>query len=215
MPREPGTQPARRPPAARGGALLLLAASGLAACRAAAPSAAPAGPSGATQPPAPTASSAATDIPGELRAAIDSLYRAFCFDAGGEPDWAAQRALFHPDCRFLGPMAPGREPRSEDLEQFLESFRRYATGSERSASGLHERILWIEAFRFGGLAQTAVAFEGHLPGSARAETRGLDTLQWVETPAGWRVVGFASQYERPGLLLPPRPGRSAAGAPRD
>jgi hypothetical protein len=177
----------------------------LGACRTAPPAPAP-GPL-----PAPPESSQAApsgpaaDLPPELAAGIERLYRAFDFEAGSEPDWAAMRALFHPDCRFLGPVTPGREPRSESLEQFLESFRRYATGSERATTGLFERVLWIEPFRFGGVAQTAVAFEGHQPGAAPAETRGIDLLHWVETPAGWRIVGFSSQYERPGLPLPTGP----------
>jgi hypothetical protein len=194
----------RRPPALL--ALLLAGLPGaLGACRtappapAAGPVPAPPGPSQAV-PGGPT-----TELPPELAAAVERLYRAFDFEAGSEPDWAALHALFHPDCRFLGPLSPGREPRSENLEQFLESFRRYATGSERAATGLFERVLWVEPFRYGGVAQTAVAFEGHLPNAAPAETRGIDLLQWVETPGGWRIVGFSTQYERPGLGVPTSP----------
>jgi hypothetical protein len=132
----------------------------------------------------------------ELEILIGRLYQAFCFDAGGEPDWAVQRELFHSDCRFLGPVSPGREPRSEDLEQFLEGFAQFARGSQRGTTGLHERILDVQLWAYEGVAQARVLFEGHLPGELAAATRGVDALQLVRTPNGWRIVGFAAQYER-------------------
>lgn len=151
------------------------------------------------KPAAPAAGQSTSREQAELEILIGRLYRAFGFDAGGEPDWSVQRELFHPDCRFLGPVSPGREPRSEDLEQFLEGFAQFARGPQRGSTGLHERILDVQLWSYEGIAQARVLFEGHLPGELNAVTRGVDALQLVRTPSGWRIVGFAAQYERSSL----------------
>src|SRR5947208_16926034 len=48
----------------------------------------------------------------EIRRTLVALYAAFSFDAGAEPDWAAQRALFLPGAAFVDPVKPGVMPRA-------------------------------------------------------------------------------------------------------
>jgi hypothetical protein len=193
-------------PSPRGAARLagLAAIVVLVACQSSNPRAAD-GTQLTSAPPSETTSTA--PLPGaaeaqsraELETLIGRLYQAFCFDANGAPDWQVQREIFHPDCRFLGPVRGGAEPRSEDLEQFLTGFQQFASGPQRGPAGLHERILDLEFWSYEGVAQARVLFEGHLPGQLPALTRGIDALQLVRTLTGWRVVAFAAQYERSAL----------------
>ena len=60
----------------------------------------------------------------EVRRTLTALYAAFSFDAGAEPDWAAQRALFLPGAAFVDPVKPGVMPRAIGIEEFLANFHR-------------------------------------------------------------------------------------------
>ena len=134
----------------------------------------------------------------DVRTAIDDLYAAFDWDPGGEPDWAAQRALYLDGAVFVS------GGRAQDTEAFLATFAEWVRTGEFAESGLHERILSVRLDHFGGVAHAWVSFEGHLPGEAEARTRGLDSLQFVRTPDGWRLASFTTQYEGEGLELPAR-----------
>ena len=140
----------------------------------------------------------------EVHATIEALYLAFCFDAGGEPDWEAMRALFVEGAAFVPPIAPGATPAAGDADAFLSDFARWIETSDVGTTGLHERILRVRVDRFGHIAHAWVAFEGHLPGEADARTRGLDSIQLVLDGERWKVASFTSQYEGRGLLLPTR-----------
>lgn len=142
-----------------------------------------------------------------LRATIDRLYAAFCFDPLTEPDWSTQRAIYLDGATFVPPSSPDRPPVGEDTETFLEGFGEFARSGEYAESGLHERIVGMELTSFGGIAHAFVAFEGFVPdGSVRppAVTRGLDSIQFVRDGERWRLVSFATQYETGELRVPAR-----------
>ncbi len=139
-----------------------------------------------------------------LRATLDELYAAFCFDAGSEADWNAIRELCAEGAAFLAPVAPGRPPRATGVDGFLADFRAYVASPSVAATGLHERITGVRLDGFGRIAHAFVAFEGFAPGDGRTLTRGLDSLQLVRDGERWRVVSFTTQYETPALSLPPR-----------
>jgi hypothetical protein len=138
------------------------------------------------------------DVAG-IRATIEELYTAFCFDAGAEPDWATQRRIYLEGAVFVPPLGKDRAPRVDDTEQFLTDFRAFAI---TRAAGFHERILWQEIDVFGGMAHAFVAFEGFIPGDGETLTRGLDSIQFVRDGATWRLVSFTTQYENDELSLP-------------
>lgn len=144
-----------------------------------------------------------------LRAALDALYAAFAFDAGGEADWAAIRAACAPGATFLAPAGAG-PARAEDLERFLAGFQAWCRSPEMAATGLHERILAVRLDVVGRIAHAWVGFEGCVPGEPAARTRGVDSLQFVRDGGRWLLVSFTTQYEEPGVELPARfvaPGR--------
>lgn len=135
------------------------------------------------------------------------LYRAFSFDPGREPDWAAMRALFAEGAVFVAPRPHGASgpARLEDTAAFLAGFQRYATSPELQATGLHERIVGLCVDGYGEIAHAFVAFEGFAPENpGEALTRGLDSIELVRDGAGWHVAAFASQYEDGEHALPHR-----------
>jgi len=172
----------------------LIALGALGSCRAA-----PAGPRDAV-PDAP-------DAVAEVRATLDELYAAFCFDAGAEPDWETLRRIFLDGAAFVPPLGAdgaGPEPAAAGAESFLADFRSYALAEPHRSTGFHERIVGARVDAFGGVAHAFVAFEGFVPGDGRAVTRGLDSIQLVHDGARWRLVSFATRYEDDGLVLPER-----------
>ncbi len=149
-------------------------------------------------PPPPPGDVAAVD------AVLEALYASFAFEAGGEADWEAMEALFLEGAAFVAPIRAGQTPRAVDARRFVANFREWVRTSPEVASGLHERILGRRIELFGHIAQAWVAFEGFVPATGRAQTRGLDAIQLVRSPAGWRLVSFTTHYASPSEPLPAR-----------
>jgi len=142
--------------------------------------------------------SVSTSDEARLRAVIDELYTAFDWEPGGQPDWATQRDLYLDGAVFVS------RGRVQDTDAFLASFSAWVRMGEYAESGLHERILSVRMDHFGGVAHAWVSFEAHVPGEEDARTRGLDSLQFVDTEEGWRLISFTTQYEGEELELPSR-----------
>ncbi len=144
--------------------------------------------------------------PAETRAiqeTLDALYVAFCFDAGGEADWDAMRALFAEGAAFVAPFGEDETPRAVGEERFVEDFREFIRGSPLRETGFHERITHARVDVFGGVAHAYVVFEGFVPGEP-ASRRGLDSIQLVRAGERWLVASFTTQYEGEGNALPER-----------
>jgi hypothetical protein len=139
-----------------------------------------------------------------IRASLDELYRAFGFDAGGEPDWRTMEELFVEGAAFVAPFGPAQTPRAVRAAEFRADFERYVASDSVRATGLHERILHARIDGFGVVAHAFVAFEGFEPHSGALRTRGLDSLQLLLDRGRWRVVSFTTQYESADEPLPPR-----------
>jgi hypothetical protein len=122
----------------------------------------------------------------DIRRTLDALYAAFSFNAGAEPDWSTQRALFLPGAAFVDPVAAGIAPRAIGVEEFLANFHRWVTTDSTLREGFVPK-----------------------PGMATppARPRGVDSVQLVCDDHGmWRVASFTTQYEGPGAPLPARFG---------
>jgi len=149
------------------------------------------------------ASGTGREAEAEIGRTLEKLYRAFCFDPGREPDWQAMESLFLPGAAFVDPVKPGKPPRAIGAEEFLANFKTWVKSPEMN-KGFHERIVATRIDHFGHLAHVYVTFEGYVPGSAKAETRGLDSIQFVLDGEIWKLASFTTQYESPDLPLPAR-----------
>lgn len=137
-----------------------------------------------------------------IEGAVDELYRAFSFGPGGEADWDGMRELFLDGATFVSPIADGSAPATQNVDEFLAGFREWSTTGEWSTSGLHERVTHVAVRRLGHIATTWVTFEGFVPGESDAETLGVDAIQWVRSPVGWRLASFATQYANDAIEIP-------------
>lgn len=133
--------------------------------------------------------------PPALNGALDDLYDAFDFDAGGEADWDAMRGLFLPGATFVAPVNPARPPSGENADAFLSGFQAWSRTGEYSESGLYERILERSFHHAGHIAHAWVRFEGYLPETGEVRTRGIDSIAFVRDGERWKVVSFSTQYD--------------------
>ena len=143
------------------------------------------------------------DETAEIESGVQDLYRAFCFDADGMPDWETLRAMSADGASYFSPYAPGSTPQGVGLDRFLGDFRSFIEDSPLGRTGYHERVIHARIDRFGSVAHAYVTFEGFVPGEP-ADRVGLDSIQFLASPTGWQVASFSTQYEGEGLPLPDR-----------
>lgn len=138
-----------------------------------------------------------------LEGTLDRLYRAFCFDAGAEADWAGMESLFADGATFFPPIAPDSIPRGTDAEEFLDTFRTWVRDSDVGRTGLHERIVHLRVDAVGDIAHAFVTFDGFVPGR-KPDRRGVDSIQLVRSGTEWRVASFTTHYAGEDSELPDR-----------
>lgn len=166
--------------------------------------------------PADAAEDPVDPVAQDIRAVLDALYVCFSFDAGGQPDWPAMKALFLPGAAFVDPIKVGVPPRGKSATEFVDGFQRWVATDPKLKAGFRERIVAVRIDHFGSIAHAFVTFEGYVPGpaAAKAETRGVDSIQLVLEGRDWKVASFTTQYEEPGLTLPDRFGPSGLPSAR-
>jgi hypothetical protein len=136
------------------------------------------------------------------RAAIAGLVRTFfaAFTSGPESATrlAALREVFLPGAVIV--RTGGGEPAVYDVDGFIAP--RQALLSDGSLTGFSEWEVAGRTEMFGDIAQH---FCSYAKAGVREGTpftgRGMKTIQFVRTPAGWRISAAAWDDERPGLAV--------------
>lgn len=137
------------------------------------------------------------------RLAIDALVQTFfaVFDnrGGRRPRLGALHELCVAECVIVNARADG--PEICGLEAFIAPRAALLTGGELKE--FFEEEVAGRTDLFGGVAQRFCVYRkaGVLNGTAFS-TRGVKTLQFVKTDAGWRISAFAWEDEREGLAVP-------------
>ena len=137
-----------------------------------------------------------------IEAMLSDLYESFCFDAGGEADWASMRGHFAEDASFVSIRKGVASATGADT--FIADFRRWINTSQEGRTGLHERIVRTRIDSYGDIGHAYVTFEGFVPGSEEAQTLGLDSIQLVRDRGEWKLSSFASQFSNEQLPMPTR-----------
>ena len=141
----------------------------------------------------------------EDRAAIDVLVHGFfaVFDnrRGRRPRLGALHEICLPECVIVKGSAEG--PAVCSLEAFIAPRAALLMSSELVE--FSEEEVEGRTDLFGGVAQRFCVYRkaGVLNGQAFS-ARGMKTLQFVKTAAGWKISAFAWEDERPGLEIPTR-----------
>lgn len=137
------------------------------------------------------------------KAVLDGLTQAFfrAFDNrnGRRPDLASLHDLFIAQAMIV--KNSGAAPEICTLAQFIEP--REQLLSDGCLIDFFEVELRERTEIFGRIAQRFCLYRksGTLRGQA-FETRGMKTLQFLETSAGWKISSVAWDDEREGLAIP-------------
>jgi hypothetical protein len=139
-----------------------------------------------------------------IRATLDTLYKAFSFDARSGADWNTIRDQCAEGAVFVAPITSKGTPRAVGIDEFLREFHEYVMSEAVRNTGLHERIVSAKIDYFGKIGHAYVAFEGFVPGLDVVTRRGLDSIQLVKAGDRWKVVSFTTQNETSLEKLPAR-----------
>jgi hypothetical protein len=140
-----------------------------------------------------------TDDRAVIAGIVRTFFAAFTSEEDGGARLDALRQLFLPGAVIV--RTGGGEPAVYDVDSFIAPRRELLAGG--TLTGFREWELSGRTEIFGDIAQ-------HFCGYAKAGVqqgvpftgRGMKTLQFVRTPAGWRISAAAWDDEREGLTLP-------------
>lgn len=140
----------------------------------------------------------ASIVPVAEEQAIDKLVaRVYAAISGpaGPRDWEAFKALFVPEARLVPVGDKG--PLVLDVQGYIDR-----AGAMMAKEGFYESEVARRVERYGNVAHVFSTYESrHAPGEAPF-ARGINSIQLVRTPAGWRVLHIVWQSETPTLPIP-------------
>lgn len=150
-------------------------------------------PAVATAQNAPASAAQAEDQQA-IDALVGKVYSTISGPAGPR-DWDAFRALFVPEARLV-PVG-GKGPLVLDIQGYIDR-----AGTPMAKEGFYESEVARRVERYGNIAHIFSTYESrHAPGEAPF-ARGINSIQLVRTPAGWRVLHIVWQGETPALPIP-------------
>lgn len=135
----------------------------------------------------------------ELKDLTDEFFRAVSFTVAEKPTYSKLHELFIEPGLLI--KNSGSTPEVAGVSEFIQPRQRSVDAGELTQ--FHEAELASTTQLFGNVAQrfTAYAKAGVLNG-VPFKARGMICIQFILTPAGWRMSSMAWDDERPGLQLP-------------
>jgi hypothetical protein len=138
-----------------------------------------------------------------IEGVIAALYRSVSFEAGGEPDWQLLRFLLLPDAVLAQPVQGSDQIELLGLEEYISRFKQALDSSTLRKTGFLGTVAQVSTTVYGRLAHGLVVFEARTdPASKEPFGRGVESIQLVRTGGRWWIASIATEFERPGLLIP-------------
>jgi hypothetical protein len=137
----------------------------------------------------------------ELDALTAAFFRAVTFAEGETPAYANLPHLFLPSACLI--RNSGAAPEVSTLSQFIEARQRKVAAGELTHFREAETREITEIF--GQVAHRFSTYEKEgLDLGVALAGRGIISIQFVMTPAGWKISSMVWDDERPGLTIPQR-----------
>lgn len=130
-----------------------------------------------------------------IRKTVDSLYKAFSFKAGYQPQWAIIKTLSLPGATFVAAPAPGVKRTGVNVEQFIADYKAYIISSPIKKTGYQENIISATITRTENVANVTVVFKAIVPHEASKRKPGMDNIQLLLDHGSWKIVAFTTQAE--------------------
>lgn len=137
----------------------------------------------------------------ELDALTAAFFRAVSFDEGDSSPYADLYDLFIEGGQIIKNSAPS--PEIMTVRQFVEPRQRMVDAGELTRFRESETAEITEIF--GNVAHRFSVYEKHgVSAGASIDGRGVISIQFIATLAGWKISSMAWDDERPGLTIPER-----------
>lgn len=137
----------------------------------------------------------------EIDALTAAFFRAVSFNEGERPGYANLYDLFIEGGLLIKNSADA--PEISTVKQFIEPRQKVVDSGELTR--FEERETAESTEIFGNIAHRLSIYEKHgLSAGTVIAGRGVISMQFVATPAGWRISALAWDDERPGLAFPER-----------
>ena len=137
----------------------------------------------------------------EIDALTAAFFQAVSFNEGERPGYANLYDLFIGGGLLIKNSADA--PEISTVKQFIEPRQRVVDSGELTRFEERETAEITEIF--GAIAHRLSIYVKHgLSAGTVIEGRGVISIQFVATPAGWRISALAWDDERPGLTIPER-----------
>ena len=135
----------------------------------------------------------------EIDALTAAFLQAVSFNEGERPTYAHLYDLFIEGGLLIKNSADA--PEISTVQQFIEPRQRVVDSGELTRFEERETAEITEIF--GNIAHRLSIYKKHgVSAGAVIAGRGVISLQFVGTPAGWRISALAWDDERPGLTIP-------------
>jgi hypothetical protein len=153
--------------------------------------------------PAPAAEAKPLAEVSTVEGVVEALYRAVSFAPGGEPDWQLLRFLLLPDAVLAQPVQGGDQVELLTVDEYIGRFKQALESSTLRKTGFLGTVARVSTVVYGRLAHCLVVFEARTdPASKEPLGRGVESIQLVRTGGRWWITSIATEFERPGLLIP-------------
>ena len=123
------------------------------------------------------------------------------FESGAHPDYTSLPSLFAEAARLV--RTASGQPESVGIDEFVRDRTEQVRSGQLTAFAERETSQVTELF--GNVAHRFSTYSKRSEhAGAVAESDGIISTQFVNTPAGWRISAMAWDDERPGLTIPSR-----------
>jgi hypothetical protein len=137
--------------------------------------------------PAPSISS--------VRKTLDSLYSAFSFESGQEPEWDVIRHLTLNGAAFVSAPTNHSKRFAIHIEEFISDYKSDIIKSGLKKTGYSEHIISADIHKIGNVAAATVIFKAFIKGDNRTRKPGMDNIQLLFDQGRWKIVAFTTQSE--------------------
>lgn len=154
--------------------------------------------------PVPLSGESANEEEGEEDAISKVMARflaSVSFESGAHPDYSSLPSLFAEGARLV--RTASGQPESIGIDEFVRARTEQFRSGQLNAFVEQETAQVTE--RFGNVGHRFSTYSKHSEhAGVAAESDGIISTQFVNTPAGWRISAMAWDDERPGMTIPPR-----------
>ena len=137
----------------------------------------------------------------EVDALTEAFFRAVSFDEGEKPGYSNLYNVFIEGGLLI--KNSSSVPEIATVQQFIEPRQRLVDSGELTYFKEAETAEITEIF--GNVAHRFSTYEKRgINAGAEVKGRGVISMQFIRTPAGWKFSAMAWDDERPGLTIPER-----------